>query len=259
LVAEPDAAGAALHWDFAQPSGLGLVGGSLYLAGVFAPALVAVGMTAWAEGRTGVTTLLRRISIWSVDARLYLFALTFFPVVKIAVAVGFRLISGAWPEFNPDSWLVMAASVVLSTPMQSGEEIGWRGYLLPKLSARVGLPRASIIVGVIWGAWHLPFFLIAGTDKSGQSLPVYVLAVTALSVAMAWLYWRARGSLLLTMLMHAAVNNANLVRTPAPTGAGPYSWQAPLVSWLTVAVLWAAAVFFLVAMRGQRRVATESA
>jgi membrane protease YdiL (CAAX protease family) len=247
------AAGAAMHGSFSQPAGLGLVGGSLYFAGVFAPALVAIGLTAWSEGRAGAVSLLGRMFVVSVGARWYLFAIAFFPAVKIAVAVTYRLMSGSWPDFIPDAWFVMAAAIVLSTPMQSGEEIGWRGYLLPRLSARLGLPWASLVVGVIWGVWHLPFFLMAGADKSGQSFPAYVLAVTALSVAMAWLYWRTRGSLLLTMLMHAAVNNANLVRTPAPTGAGPFAWHAPLVSWLTVAVLWFSALFFAVAMRGQGR------
>ena len=54
----------------------------------------------------------------------------------------------------------MLAAVAVSTPWQAGEEIGWRGYLLPRLSGRVGLPAASLIVGVIWACWHLPFFFI---------------------------------------------------------------------------------------------------
>jgi len=144
-----------------------------------------------------------------------------------------------------------ALAIPFSTPVQAGEEIGWRGYLLPRLSARIGLPAASLIVGIIWGCWHLPFFLIAGTDKSSQSFPAYVLGATALSVAMAWLYWRTRGSLLLTMIMHAAVNNTNLVPVAASTAASPFVLHASLVTWLTVALLWLGAAVFLVAMRVQ--------
>jgi membrane protease YdiL (CAAX protease family) len=61
-------------------------------------------------------------------------------------------------------------------------------------------------LGAIWALWHLPFFFIAGVDKPGQSFPIYMLGTMAISVAMAWLYWRTGGSLLVTMLMHAAVN-----------------------------------------------------
>jgi membrane protease YdiL (CAAX protease family) len=92
----------------------------------------------------------------------------------------------------------MTMAIVFSTPLQAGEEIGWRGFALPHLSRRLGLASASIVLGVIWASWHLPFFFIPGTDKSGQSFAVYLVTVTAVSVAMAWLFWRTNGSLLLT-------------------------------------------------------------
>jgi membrane protease YdiL (CAAX protease family) len=148
----------------------------------------------------------------------------------------------------------MIAAVPFSTPMQAGEEIGWRAYLLPRLSARVGLSAASIMVGVIWACWHLPFFFVAGADKSGQPFLPYLLSVTALSVAMAWLYWRTQGSLLLTMLMHAAVNNMNPLATPLSTSAGILGIRTSFVAWGTAALLWVCALYFLFAMRKQRRV-----
>ena len=82
----------------------------------------------------------------------------------------------------------------------------------------------------------------------GQSFPVYLLAVTAVSVAIAWLYWRTGGSLLLTMLMHAAINNTTGIVPAAGTDTNPFSFRAPLVGWLTLALLWIVAVHFLVRM-----------
>jgi len=109
---------------------------------------------------------------------------------------------------------------VLSTPVQAGEEVGWRGYALPRLAERLGLPWASVALGVIWACWHLRlFFLFDGADTFGQSFPVYLLSVTALSVAMAWLYWRTGASLLATMLLHAAVNNTKARRSDDRTRA----------------------------------------
>ena len=83
--------------------------------------------------------------------------------------------------------VLLILAIPVSTPVQSGEEIGWRGYALPRLTARLGLAPASVVVGVLWALWHLPFFFIQGVDKTGQSFLVYLLACTAMSIAMAWL------------------------------------------------------------------------
>src|SRR5260370_37922863 len=103
---------------------------------------------------------------------------------------------GPWPRFGDAPRYLMIAATVFSTVWggQAGEEIGWRGYALPRLAARFGLGGASILLGVLWAAWHLPFFFMPEADLYGQSIPLYVLQVTALSVAMAWLYANTRGS-----------------------------------------------------------------
>jgi membrane protease YdiL (CAAX protease family) len=85
----------------------------------------------------------------------------------------------------------------------------------------------------------------------GQSFPLYLLQVAALSVAAAWLYWRTGGSLLLVMLLHAAVNNTkDIVLSPVPGAADPFTVSASREGWLTVAVLWIVAAYLLVRMRG---------
>ena len=139
---------------------------------------------------------------------------------------------------------------MVSTWVQAGEEIGWRGYALPRLSERFGLAPASIILGILWATWHLPLFFFYGSDIRGQSFPLYLLQVTAVSVAMAWLYWRTGGSLLLVMLLHAAVNNLkDIVPSAVPGATNAFALSASFVGWLTVAFLWIAAAYFLVQMR----------
>ena len=148
---------------------------------------------------------------------------------------------------------VMALAIVFSTPVQAGEEIGWRGFALPRLAERVGLGGASLILGVVWAAWHLPFFYMAGTDNYGQSFPAFVLAVTGLSATLAWLYLRTGGSLFATMLLHAASNNtAGIVPTPSSAAAAsnPFAIDTPLVGWLTAALLGLGGAWFLLRMRG---------
>lgn len=245
------ASAAILRAATLQASGLVAISGFLYLLGVFVPSLVALALTTRATGRAGTLALLRRTVNWSVGARWYVFAVGYMAAIKLAGALLLRFATGVWPAFGQEPVYIMAIAIPFSTPVQAGEEIGWRGYALPRLSARFGLSSASVALGTIWACWHLPFFFISGTDKSGQSFPLYLLSVTALSVAMAWLYWRTNGSLLLTMLMHAAVNNTkDIVPSAVSAATNTLSLGSSLVAWLSVAILWIWAVYFLIRMRG---------
>ncbi|MFL6207531.1 MAG: CPBP family intramembrane glutamic endopeptidase [Pyrinomonadaceae bacterium] len=231
------------------PSGLAVLSRPIFLLGTIAPSLVALALSELTDGRAGTLALLRRIVALPARARWYVFAVGYFAAIKFAVALVHRIATGAWPPFSQTPWFIMLVAIVFSTPVQAGEEIGWRGYALPRLARHLGLARASIVLGVIWACWHLPFFFIPASDNFGRSFPVYVLAVTALSVAMAWLYWRTNGSLLLMMLMHAAVDNTNIVPSPVSAAANPFALRTSLVAWLTAALLWICAVCFLVQMR----------
>lgn len=229
------------------------VGGPAFLVGVFAPSLVAIAMTFRSEGRTGVAQLLRPIGAWQVSPWYYLFAMTYLAATKLLAALLLRVITGAWPTFGDVSVPLILGALLVSTWVQAGEEIGWRGYALPRLTQLVGLGPASIALGLIWATWHLPLFFLAGSGSTGQSFPLYALHVTALTVAMTWLYWKTHGSLLLVMLMHASVNNTTAIVPVALPGAGdPLSFHASLVGWLTVAVSWVVAAPLLYVMRRGR-------
>jgi len=231
------------------------LGGPVFLVGVFAPGLVAVTLTAWDHGGRGVRDLLRRIVRWRVGLRFYAFALLLMPLIKLTVALIHRLLVGAWPSFGETRPLLLVFATILSTIGQIGEEVGWRGYLLPHLTERTSLVAASLIVGVIWATWHLPLFFAPGADTSGQSFPLYVLQVTAYSVVLAWLYWRTGGSLLLTMFMHAAFNNMkDIVPSGGVRGGSPFKFDSTLVFRLTIMLLWIIGVLLLFRMRGVWRV-----
>jgi membrane protease YdiL (CAAX protease family) len=241
------------HVSAAAVPALAVVAGAVFLLGVFAPALVALALTERVEGRAATLALLQRVFKWRVGARWYVFAVGYIPAVKLLVAVVHRVATGSWPRFGQEAWYLMAAAIVVSTWVQAGEEIGWRGYALPRLSERFGLAPAGVVLGIIWASWHLPLFFFPESDILGQSFPLYLLQVTALSVAMAWLYWRTNGSLLLTMLMHAAVNNTkDIVPSAVPGATSPFALSTSLVGWLTVAILWIAAAYFLFRMRKTR-------
>jgi membrane protease YdiL (CAAX protease family) len=227
----------------------GTLRASLFVLGAFAPAVVALWLTARAEGREDARALLRRVVAWRVDARWYMFAAGYLALIKLAVALAHRLITGAWPLFGDHAWYILIPAIVVATPTKAGEEIGWRGYALPRLAARLGLGWASVLLGVIWACWHLPLFFIPGTDTTGQSFPLFLLEVTGLSVALAWLYARTNGSLLLVMLLHSAVNETHdIVPSVVPGATQPFALSPSLPAWLTVAFLWIGAAYFFVRM-----------
>ena len=237
----------------AAPGNTGFFGGGgpVFLLGVFAPALVALALTAQAEGRTGVTRLLARIGHWKVGARWYLVAISYFAIIKLAAALLHRVVTDEWPPFGDTPVAMMVLGIAVSTWAQAGEEIGWRGYALPRLAQYVGLGGASLVLGFVWAVWHLPLFMLPDSGSTGQSFLVYLLQVMALSVALAFLYWKTGGSLLLVMLMHAAVNNTTDI-VPAAIGAtiDPIAFGGSRVAWATVVLSWVVAVPLLMRMRG---------
>jgi membrane protease YdiL (CAAX protease family) len=211
---------------------------------------VALALTARDEGRAGVVRLLARIGKWQVGARWYLFAVGWTAATELTAALVHRVATGDWPVFGDTPWPLMLGAILVSTWVQAGEEVGWRGYALPRLAGHLGLAGASVLLGVAWALWHLPLFFLPGSPSRGQSFPLYLLHVTAVSVAMAWLYWKTEGSLLLVMLMHAAVNNTiGIVPAALPGAASPFSWRATLAAWLTVGLSWVVAAPLLYAMR----------
>ena len=219
----------------------------LLLLGTVSPAIIALLL----ESRTGgVPALLNRAIAWDVPLKWYVFAIGYMLVIKLCAAMIHRAAWGIWPRFGSEAWPMIVVAILFSTPVQSGEELGWRGYALPRLAERIGYARGSLLLGAIWGLWHLPLFFIPGVDNYGQSLGVFVLGTIALSVAMAWLYMHTNGSVLLAMLMHSAVNQTvGIVPSAIPNATNPFAWNTTRVALITLGLLWICSAYFLVRMR----------
>jgi uncharacterized protein len=224
---------------------------AIILLGTFAPSIIVL-LLSYKTGEW--KALLDRIGKWNVNARWYLFAIFYMVVVKLLAALVYRWIAGSWPEFGTEAWYIMIIAILFSTLVQAGEEVGWRGYALPRLTEKIGLPFASLLLGVIWAIWHLPLFFVHGADKFGQSFPLFMVQVIALSVALGFLYWKTNGSLLLTMLMHAAVNNTKDIVPSSVKGAShTFELSNSIVAWLSATILWIFAVYFHTKMRNVKR------
>lgn len=233
---------------------------ALVFLGIFSPGIVALLLTA-RLGRGGVGDLLRPLVVWRVGWWWYLFAVGYIVVVKLGASGAHWLIEGVGPLRGPSPILLLLATVGSTVSGgQVGEELGWRGYALPRMAERWGWGWASIVLGLIWASWHIPLFYMPGADTYGQSFPLYAVQVTGLSVAIAWLYVRVGGTLLLPMLMHASFNNLNnVVPGVARTAMNPWMPQAALFGWLTAGVIWVGAgVFLLDLWRWDRANGTRS-
>lgn len=100
--------------------------------------------------------------------------------------------------------LVLAVLIV-------GEEIGWRGFLLPYLLQRYPPLTSSLIVGLVWAVWHLPNFLLPDYPHYGLPLLAFVVMTLAFSVLFTWFYLNTAGSLVIAVIFHAALNLFSLV------------------------------------------------
>jgi membrane protease YdiL (CAAX protease family) len=169
---------------------------------LFGPALAAIVVAAVADGKAGLKDLLGRVLRWRVGARWYAVALGL-PAVLALAAAGLHLALGAGSsiEFGGLSVLNFVVFVLIV-----GEELGWRGYALPRLLARRSALSASLILGVLWGAWHLPTFFVPGAPQYGLPLSAFMLLTVAYSVVFSWVYLHTRGSVLISTLLHGAIN-----------------------------------------------------
>jgi membrane protease YdiL (CAAX protease family) len=88
-----------------------------------------------------------------------------------------------------------------------GEEIGWRGFLLPRLLRRNSPLAASLILGVVWALWHLPVDLYAGYLLEGPAA-ILIRTITLLPVAIlfTWFYLQSTGNLLVALFLHTSIN-----------------------------------------------------
>ena len=204
---------------------LGLPAALVILLQTLGPTLAALVTLSAQEGTAGRRRLLGRIRMWRVARRRYLFALVVIPVACLLTALA---LPGAFVGLGGQSAVKLAIEflVIVVVGFVSGplfEEPGWRGFALPRLQAQMGALRGTLLLGVMWSAWHLPQFLVPewANENGGLSptlVVTFLLMVVAIAPIMTWLYNSTRGSLLLVMLAHSAINAALAVFV-VPTSA----------------------------------------
>ncbi len=207
----------------------------------YGPSVAALILVGIEGGWLGVRHLLRRVVQWRVGIQWYAVVLLLTPVISLT-AIGVNALFGIAPDFaNLNNWSIRwseglrtyspsmglfssLAEFTAKGPWQTvlvfvtfaicngglSEELGWRGFLLPKLQAHRSALLASIEVALLWSFWHTdPDFWRAlfTTGIAAFSKPlIYTLHSTALAILFTWVYNNADGSLLPVILFHASYN-----------------------------------------------------
>jgi membrane protease YdiL (CAAX protease family) len=191
------------------------------------PSVAGLLMTSIVDGKAGLSSLLSRLLKWRVGVQWYGIAILTAPVLSVIALFALSIKS---PIFTADDKAAVVLSGIMAGLTTVFEEIGWTGFVVPRLRLRHSIFSTGLVVGVIWGAWHLlQQVYISGTYTGEISLILYlsvaifntVAGLTAYRVLLVWIYDRT-SSLLLVWLMHASLTACNIFIFRPETSGVPF-------------------------------------
>ncbi|MBU8536617.1 CPBP family intramembrane glutamic endopeptidase [Falsiroseomonas tokyonensis] len=206
---------AAIFWilsslglEFLNGDQPGLFARGLFLLAVWGPNFSAVLVTWRIGGRDGLRDLFSRLSPRRAGAGWWTIAVVL-PIALLAISVLLAkpFADVGFARLAPDSWTVLLTFLGLSLiggPL--GEELGWRGFALPRMAKRMTPLAATLLIGLAWGAWHLPVLVVPQIQQAflppGFPILAFPLYTTAASVLIGWIYLRGGQCLWLAVLFH---------------------------------------------------------
>lgn len=204
------------------------LGHPLYILAVYAPAIAAFVLVLRHAGLAGLGRFLSRLLLWRAPLAWYALLVFILPAIFfIGAAIGGTPADRMLNLLPPGELIALVAFMLVLGPM---EEFGWRGYALPLLQRKMAPIWAGLVLGAIWGFWHLPAFLLGGTLHSNWDFLPFVVGAIAVSVILTPFFNAAGGSILVAILFHWQLN------MPMWPDAQPYDNY--LVAALALAVIW---------------------
>ena len=177
------------------------------ILGSWSPNLVAFFVIAFViKQKGGIKALLRRWTMWKVSPWWYLAAFSPIAVSLLAALLYFQFDSQVVANTNfPGVPFLLGFLVISLVTGAMGEELGWRGFALPWLQTRFNALWASLILGVIWGLWHLPLWF-TGMGWEETSFWLFSWVGIAMTVILTWICNSTKGNMLLVTLFHMSYN-----------------------------------------------------
>jgi CAAX protease family protein len=180
----------------------------LLLIGLFGPAISAIITTVKVSGVEGAKKLLASYKLLRFSPSFWLIGFLLIPLIFLMSAIVYPS-SAVTTIFTSNSVIFSLASFVYLLFINSGEEIGWRGFALPRLQG-LGISKkhnaliASLILGIIWAVWHLPIYLVPG--QSSFPYPLFFAFTVGISIAYTAVYNNTKGSLFAVTAFHASTD-----------------------------------------------------
>jgi len=235
-----------ISWSFLIPWARSSGGeGSLALpcAG-YSPFLAAVIVVWISRGRAGLGPWLGRVFRLRIPIMLYLAGAFLLPLAVGGLQFSLYLVLGGKPDFSAaNPWNLYVANLAVIFLLYGGnEEPGWRGFALPALLERLHPLSATLVLGVIHSAWHLPLLSTYGTTFGW-----FLFSAIPMTAVFNWFYLRSRGSVIPVMLLHAGTNAiGNYIPTSMVAIAG-YGTDMLLRG----SVYWVLAIVLVILTRGR--------
>jgi uncharacterized protein len=215
-----------------------------HLAGSLGPMVSAFVVTTLAGGSTAIRELLGRVFRWKIGVKWWLVAVVGPAILFLAAAVISRLLFGEWPELGEFGhskefaflglfpyWI---ANIVF---YGFGEEVGWRGFALPRLQTGRSALAAALMLSLFWALWHIPLFSLAmGLKGMGLvGVPGWFFFIVTGSVLLAWIYNSTGGSILIVSVFHGTLD----IAINSPSGPELANVMGALVTiWGLAALVW---------------------
>lgn len=228
-----------------------IVGVLMFPVMLLGPSIAGFLLTRVVRGGSGIQDLLLRMRRLRLPMRWYA-PLLIPPFLVLVVLLFMKELVSA--DFAPNTFLI---GIGFGIPAGLLEEIGWTGYALPQMCREKSALAASILLGLLWGLWHIPVIDFLGTvTPHGKYLPAYFLAftgvMTAMRVLISWMYANT-GSVMLAQFMHTTSTGSLVFFSPPKVNAAQEAtWYAvyAVALWVVVAIV--------VAIFGKRLRRTEA-
>lgn len=245
-------AGTYLCWGILLLSSKGILSKAIYrnsayntflhVLGASMPSIMGIAFTGYFGGVKKIKQLLKKVINFKFNIVFYLLSLItlnaqLFLSYFICSVIGFNIrvfINHSFQGFKTDSilgiFVLFIVIILFGGSVQ--EELGWRGFLLPRLQKKFHPVFSAVIVGVVWSFWHLPMFFISGTGYN--DFLIYIVETIILSVEITWIYNKTNGSLLFPILIHGIDNTYGVLINSSEV--------KPILSYIAIIVI----AFFIV-------------
>lgn len=244
-------AGTYLCWGILLLSSKGIFNKAIYTNNVYnnffhvlgacMPSFSGIFITGYYGGLKKIKQLLKKLVDWKFNVIFYLLSLAtlnaqLFFSYFICNIIGLNIrvsVNRSFQGFKTDGilgvFILFIVIALFGGPLQ--EEVGWRGFLLPRLQKRFHPVFSAVIVGVVWSFWHLPMFFISGTGYN--NFLVYIVVTIILSIEITWIYNKTNGSLLFPILIHGIDNTCGALLNVS----GNQIHKASTISYMIVIII----------------------